>query len=118
VINLMPIVLLATLHLFALTLAAGLMWIALGSEPGASSGEGEGGWDGGGEPPRPSGPLPGAGGLPLRDAAPARVRLRDHAAGRRRPLPPRRAHPVPDRQPGGARADERRAGLAAHRPWP
>jgi hypothetical protein len=98
--DLTMIVLLAALHLFALTLAAGLMWTALGSQPGASTGEGEGGWDGGGAPPPPSGPLPGAGGLPLRDAAPARVRLRDHAAGRRRPSPPRRAHPVPDRQPG------------------
>lgn len=69
--------------------------------------------DDGGEPPRddprPPGPQPGDGALPLPDAAPSTVRLREPSRlGDAYPRPPRRPdHPAPVREPEREPADRR-----------
>ena len=99
------LVLLALLHLFALAAGAALLLLALGvhdryprrDDEGGDGGGGGGGSDDDHPLPPPSRP---AGGPPLSEAQPARVRLR----GRERladllPRPPRRSRPHRPRQP-------------------
>ena len=92
----------AGMHLLALMVAAALILPALRDRPEAPPGSDGGSGGGGGRGPSdPQAPRtePG-GGLPLPDAAPAGVRLRDH----RRladllPRPERRPAREPDRHP-------------------
>jgi len=91
----------AGMHVFGLVCAAALLIPALRSPDNPL--RRDGGSDGGGGSQRPQGPSsPSApdGGLPLPDAAPARIRLRDH----RRPgalIPGRERRPArePERVP-------------------
>jgi hypothetical protein len=93
----------AGVHLVGLACVAVLMIPALRdgpeSPPRSSDGGSDDGW--GNRPRRPPSPndLPG-GGLPLPDANPARIRLRDHERLRER-LPVRQRRPArePARQP-------------------
>lgn len=93
---------LAGMHLLGLVCAAALLLPALrGTQdlPPRTDHDSDEGWGHG--PPRPPSPLDlPPGGLPLPDAVPARVRLRDH---RRLPelLPPHERRPArePDRTP-------------------
>jgi len=71
-----------------------------GSPPRRPDSDSDDGWDNG--PPEPPGIPPPAprGGIPLRDAAPARVRLRNHDRLRDRiPARDRRPARAPDREP-------------------
>jgi hypothetical protein len=97
------LLMIAGVHILGLALVAALMIPALrdGPEgpPRSSDSESDDGWGRGPrQPPRP--PEPPSGGLPLPDAVPARVRLRDHErlADRR---PPRERRPArePERRP-------------------
>jgi hypothetical protein len=91
----------AGMHLLGLVCAAALLVPALRGGPDLPP-RGDQGSDGGWgqRPPKPPTPEAPSGGLPLPDAVPARVRLRDH---RRLPdlLPPRQRRPSrePSRQP-------------------
>jgi hypothetical protein len=92
----------AGMHLFGLVCAAALILPALRDRPEAppqsDGGSGGGGWR---RPPKPWTPVTGpGGGLPLPDADPAAVRLRDHEtlADRQRPPERRPAH-EPERRP-------------------
>ena len=92
------------LHLIGLVLVGFLLVMVFRSDtvrPWRPPDEGEGG-DGGGNdrvPPRRS-DQPGGGGLPLPDASPARVRLRDHRRlGELLPRPARRPVREPERAP-------------------
>lgn len=94
----------AGMHLLGLVFAAVLLFPALrgGPEfpPRTDRGSDEG-WGSG--PPKPPSPSDGpTGGLPLPDATPARVRLRDH---RKLPelLPPRDRRPAREPAPAPAR---------------
>jgi hypothetical protein len=90
----------AGMHLLGLVFAGALLLPALRDRPEARPGS-DGGSDGGGGhgPSRPPAPPTGpGGGLPLPDADPAKVRLRDH-----RPLADH--HRRPERRP--AREPER-----------
>lgn len=93
----------AGVHLLGLGCVALLMIPALRDGPGPSDrrsdGEGDDGWGRGPDRP-PSRPEPPRGGLPLPDAVPARVRLREHGRLTER-LPPRERRPArePVRQP-------------------
>ena len=72
-------VLIAGLHFLGVACVALLMLPALrdrGSTWGTDSGSDDGWGRGPGRPPEP--PTPPSGGIPLPDAAPARIRLRDH----------------------------------------
>jgi len=96
----------AGMHLLGLVVAALLLLPALRDRPEAPPGS-DGGSDGGGGhgPSHPLAPTGPGGGLPLPDAYPASVRLRDH----RRLAdhqPPRERRPArePERQP--VRADQ------------
>jgi hypothetical protein len=93
----------AGVHLLGLACVAVLMVPALRDPPEAPPRPSDGGSDDGWgnyprRPPSPTG-VPG-GGLPLPDAEPARVRLRDHQRLRER-LPSRERRPVrePERKP-------------------
>ena len=93
----------AGVHLLGLACVAVLMVPALRDPPETpprhSDGGSDDGW--GNYPRRPPGPsgVPG-GGLPLPDAVPARVRLRDHQRLRERlPVPERRPAREPERKP-------------------
>jgi hypothetical protein len=95
-------VMIAGMHLLGLLCAAALILPALrgGSDlPPGSERDSDDGW-GHGPPPPPAPVDPPSGGLPLPDATPARVRLRDH---RRLSdlLPRRERRPArePERQP-------------------
>lgn len=69
------------------------------SPPGPSDSESDDGWGKGPRRP-PSPPEPPRGGIPLPDAEPARVRLRDHRRlGDRLPARERRPARSPDRRP-------------------
>lgn len=103
------VLLFTALHVVGLAIMTALLLLVLRSDTSRTwlpPDEGEGG-DGGGNDrlgPR-SRPGPGGGGLPLPDALPARVRLRDH----RRlsdllPRPARRPSREPDRSPRRAPA--------------
>jgi hypothetical protein len=88
------VLMIAGMHLLALVVAAALILPALRDRPEAGPSS-DGGSDGGGGhgPSRPPAPPTGpGGGLPLPDAVPPRVRLRDH-----RRLADH--HPGPDRRP-------------------
>lgn len=92
----------AGMHVLALVCAAALLLPALRADPELPPRTDRGSDDGWGHgPPKPPNPsdLP-SGGLPLPDASPAQVRLRDH---RRLPelLPPRERRPArePNREP-------------------
>jgi len=94
------LLLVAGMHLLGLMCAAALLIPALRSPDAGPRPEegGDGGWGQGKEtPPKPGRPW---GGLPLPDAVPARVRLRDH---HKLPelLPPRERRPArePERVP-------------------
>ena len=93
----------AGVHLLGLACVAVLMVPALRDPPDSPSQPSDGGSDDGWgnyprRPPKPSG-VPG-GGLPLPDAEPARVRLRDHQKMSER-LPARERRPArePERKP-------------------
>lgn len=92
------------LHLIGLVLVGVLLAMVFRSEtvrPWRPPDDGEGGGGGGNDrvPPRHS-DEPGGGGLPLPDAAPARVRLRDHRRlAELLPAPPRRPVREPERTP-------------------
>jgi hypothetical protein len=89
--------LLAFLILFAAALIAALVVTRFRSTPGPSD-SGSNGDGGGGSPPVPRGPGPG--GVPLDDAEPARVRLRDgRRLARRLPAHQRRRTKEPTRTP-------------------
>jgi hypothetical protein len=93
----------AGVHLLALACVAMLMVPALreGQWPPTwrSDGESDEGWGRGPKPP-PKPPEPPRGGIPLSDAEPARVRLRDHRRLADQ-LPRRERRPArePDRRP-------------------
>jgi hypothetical protein len=92
----------AGMHLLGLGCVAMLMIPALrdtpDSPPSSDSGSDEGWGRGRPRPPKP--PEPPRGGIPLPDAVPARVRLRDHQKLGDL-LPPRERRPVkePERKP-------------------
>jgi hypothetical protein len=92
----------AGMHLLGLVVAAALLLPALRDRPEAGPGS-DGGSDGGGGhgPPHPSAPSTGpGGGLPLPDALPASVRLRDHKRlADHHPRPERRPAREPERTP-------------------
>jgi len=92
----------AGMHLLGLVVAAALILPALRDRPDIPPGS-EGGSDGGGGrgPSHPLAPPTGpGGGLPLPDAAPARVRLRDHRTlADHLPRPERRPAREPEREP-------------------
>ena len=91
----------AGVHLLGLACVAMLMLPALRDGPGGSSSSSDSGSDEGwGKGPRrpPKPPDPPQGGIPLPDAVPARVRLRDHR---------RLADQLPRRQRRPAREPER-----------
>jgi len=70
------------------------------SPPGGPDSDAGEGWGRGPSRPRVPPDLPGGGGVPLRDAEPARVRLRGHdRLMDRRPARDRRSAPEPDRKP-------------------
>src|SRR5947209_18373119 len=103
----------AGVHALGLACVAVLMLPALREPPDSQSGSGSDSDEGWGRGPRqpPKPPTPPRGGIPLPDAVPARVRLRDH----RRlpdlvPPPPRRPVREPTRKPvrTGARTPGRR----------
>lgn len=94
-------------HVVAIFFAFGLLWHFARAEPGRAwalpEDEDDGGGGGGSAPPEPPAPTrPRGGGLPLPDAVPARVRLRE--PGRLGDLLPER-----ERRPGHqpARTPER-----------
>lgn len=94
----------AGMHLLGLVCAAALLLPALRGGPELPPRTDRGSDDGGGHgPPKPPEPgNPPSGGLPLPDAVPARMRLRDH---RRLPdlLPPRERRPAREPTPTPAR---------------
>jgi hypothetical protein len=112
----------AGVHLLGLGCVAFLMWPALKDNPVApdrrSDGESDdGGWGRGPKVP-PTRPEPPRGGIPLPDAQPAGVRLREHGSlgdrlqrRERRPArePARRPAPTPHRS---------RSGSGRSRRWP
>jgi hypothetical protein len=93
----------AGVHLLGLGCVAFLMWPALKDTPvnpdRRSDGENDEGWGRGPKVP-PSPPEPPRGGIPLPDAQPAGIRLREHGRLGDR-LPPRERRPTrePDRRP-------------------
>src|ERR1700751_1122006 len=108
----------AGVHLLGLACVAFLMWPALKDNPLARDRPSEGGDDGGGGGPKvpPTRPEPPRGGLPLPDAEPAKIRLREHGTlGERLPRrdpPPRRE---PDRRPAPTPHRSSRTGLGRTR---
>ena len=95
-------VMFAVIHLIGLTFICGLLWMFIRSETVEAPGADEDGGDGGSGDRRPETPRdPGAGGLPLPDALPARRRLRGPGRiGEQRPQ--RRPAREPDRAPVSA----------------
>ena len=96
----------AGVHLLGLACVAVLLVPALKENPETprrrSDGENDDGW-GRGPKPSPSPPEPPRGGIPLPDAEPARVRIREHGRlGDRQPQRQRRPSREPDRQPARA----------------
>lgn len=105
----------AVVHLLGLGCVAVLMIPALKDNEvmpdHRSDGEGEDGWGRGPAAP-PAPPKPPRGGLPLPDAVPARVRLREHGRlGERLPARERRPSREPQRQPARAPHEQVRS------PW-
>lgn len=97
----------AGVHLLGLGCVAFLMWPALQENADRrSDGEGEDGWGRGPEVP-PTRPKPPRGGIPLPDAQPATVRLRE---------PGRLADHLPRRERRPAREPERSPVPAPRRP--
>ncbi|MHB8658320.1 MAG: hypothetical protein ACYC91_10275 [Solirubrobacteraceae bacterium] len=99
----------AALHILGLACVAVLMIPALRDEPdppSQSQDQSDDGW--GNNPRQPPSPrnLPG-GGLPLPDAEPARLRLREHGRLHER-LPGRERRPVREPHPAPVPAPERR----------
>jgi hypothetical protein len=94
------LLMIAGMHLLGLVCAAALLIPALRGPDNPPPGDGgsDGGWGRRKEtPPRPSKPR---GGLPLPDAVPARVRLRDHRRlAELLPRPARRQVREPERTP-------------------
>lgn len=93
----------AGVHLLGLGCVALLMFPALRDNPMGPDrrpdGEGDEGWGRGPKRP-PSPPEPPRGGIPLPDAQPAGVRLREHGRlGDRLPRRERRSSPEPARRP-------------------
>lgn len=106
----------AGVHLLGLACVAFLMWPALKDNPVTPerrSDEGDEGWGRGPKNP-PTPPEPPRGGLPLPDAEPAGIRLREHGTlGERLPKRDRRPSREPERQPApaphrGSRSDSGR----------
>jgi hypothetical protein len=84
----------------ALMLVPALLYRKPGQSPDSPDDEGGGGGRGPGPPPvPPARPTPPWGGVPLPDAEPARLRIRDHGRHLWRARPPRRPTPDPDRSP-------------------
>jgi hypothetical protein len=93
----------AGVHLLGLVCVVLLMYPALKENPAGpdfpNHGEGDDGWGRGTDEP-PLKPTPPRGGIPLPDALPARVRLREHGRlGERLQRPSRRPAREPDRRP-------------------
>jgi hypothetical protein len=93
----------AGVHLLGLVCVAVLLFPALKENPAGperrSEGESDDGWGRGPKVP-PSKPEPPRGGIPLPDAVPARVRLREHGRlGERLPQRQRRTPREPARRP-------------------
>jgi hypothetical protein len=93
----------AGVHLLGLAAVAVLMYPALKDNPIAPErrpdGEGDDGWGRGPKAP-PSPPTPPRGGIPLPDAVPAGIRLREPGRlGERLPRRERRPTPEPARRP-------------------
>ena len=98
------VVLMAALHLVGLVFVAVLLVMFLRSDTstGYRPPDDPNDGDGGGNDRRSPSDLkgPSGDGLPLPDAAPARVRLRDHSRpGERQPRPDRRRSDEPERSP-------------------
>ena len=95
------------MHLLALICAAALLIPALRNPdrpPRRESGGNDGGW-GKPRPPAPEPPSQPGGGLPLPDAQPAGIRLRDHEwLGDRLPQRERRPAREPERRPVPSRS--------------
>ncbi|MGZ4351602.1 MAG: hypothetical protein ACXVRX_13870 [Solirubrobacteraceae bacterium] len=86
------------LGVMIIVFAASLLVGRYSAPPDADPPDDDGRGGGGGSGPAPRGPEPTPGGIPLDDADPALVRLRDGCASRRsrwRPRSPDRAHPRP-----------------------
>jgi hypothetical protein len=103
----------AGVHLIGLACVAVLLLPALRETPEVpkrqSDGDGDDGWGRGPKLP-PSRPKPPRGGLPLPDAEPAKVRLREHGRlGDRQPRRERRPAREPVRRPSPAPARTRTA---------
>jgi len=96
----------AGVHLLGLGCVAFLMWPALKDNPvnpDHHSDEGDEGWGRGPKVP-PTPPEPPRGGIPLPDAQPAGIRLREHGTlGDRLPTRDRRPAREPERRPAPAR---------------
>ncbi|HZE04059.1 MAG TPA: hypothetical protein VE127_02475 [Solirubrobacteraceae bacterium] len=107
----------AGVHLLGLGCVAFLLWPALQDNTGhdhRSDGEDEG-WGRGPKTP-PSPPEPPRGGLPLPDAQPAGVRLREHGKlGERLPRRERRPVREPDRRPAPTPHRSTKSGLGRTR---
>lgn len=93
----------AGVHLLGLGCIAVLLIPALKDNPGTpgrrQEGESDDGWGRGPKPP-PKPPTPPRGGIPLPDAVPARVRLREHGRlADHLPRPERRTVREPARRP-------------------
>jgi hypothetical protein len=93
----------AGVHLMGLACVAVLMFPALRDNPAPSKsrsdGEGEDGWGHGPKVPPPP-PQPPRGGIPLSDAAPSNVRMREHGRlSDRHARPQRRPAREPARRP-------------------
>jgi hypothetical protein len=111
----------AGVHLLGLGCVAFLMWPALKDNPVApdrrSEGEGDDGWGRGPKVP-PTRPEPPRGGIPLPDAQPAGIRLRDHGnLGERLPRRERRPVREPERRPSPT-PHRSRSGAGRSRRWP
>jgi hypothetical protein len=93
----------AGVHIIGLGCVAVLLIPALRDNPAPpkrrSDADGDDGWGRGPKPP-PAPPKPPRGGIPLQDAGPARVRLREHGRlSERIPRRQRRQAPEPVRRP-------------------
>lgn len=108
----------AGVHLLGLGCVAFLLWPALQENSGGHDHRSEGEDEGWGRGPKtpPSPPEPPRGGLPLPDAQPAGVRLREHGTlGERLPRRERRPTREPDRRPAPTPHRSSRSGLGRTR---
>lgn len=103
----------AGVHLLGLGCVAFLLWPALQENSGGHDHRSEGEDEGWGRGPKvpPTPPTPPRGGIPLPDAQPAGIRLREHGTlGERLPRRERRPVREPERQPAPAPHRSARSG--------